>query len=295
MIEFKPLNDIRCELGEGPLYDDRRNALFYCDILARAVHSVDLTSGAHRRWSFPSEVGSIGLAESGRLVVALRHSLGLFDPDDESFREIATVESERGADTRLNDGKVGPDGAFWVGTMDDRPRSDKQPIAALYRVTAAGAVERKADGIITSNGLAFSPNGHTMFHTDSRAAWIDRWDIDPATGAISNRTRIARLDEATGRPDGGATDAEGNYWSAGISAQRLNRFAPDGRLLESYPVPVAAPTMPCFGGADLKTLFVTNLRSGRAPELLARYPLSGITLVGASPVAGSPVTRFRDR
>ena len=295
MIDFKPLNDVRCALGEGPVYDDRRHALFQCDILARTVHRFDLATGARRQWTFPSEVGSIGLADSGRLVVALRHVVGLFDLADESFTEIARIETERGQDTRLNDGKVGPDGAFWVGTMDDRARPSKEPIGALYRVTADGKVERKVGALMISNGLAFSPDGKTMFHSDSRAGWLDRWDIDPATGAITNRKRIAKIDDATGRPDGGATDAEGNYWSAGISAQRLNRFAPDGHVLETYPVPVGAPTMPCFAGPDLKTLFVTSLRVGRAPDLLARFPLTGITIVGTSPVAGSPVTRFRDR
>jgi len=294
VIEFKPLNDVRCELGEGPVYDDRRHALFQCDIVGKTVHRFDLATGERQRWLFPSEVGSIGLAESGRLVVALRHAVGLFDPADESFHELAKIEAERGADTRLNDGKVGPDGAFWVGTMDDRAGT-RQPIGALYRVTADGTVEKKIDGLKVSNGLAFSPDGRTMFHSDSTAAWLDRWDIDVATGAIANRRRIAEMTEAMGRPDGGATDTDGNYWSAGISAQRLNKFAPDGRLIESYPVPVGAPTMPCFGGLDLKTLYVTSLRTGRSPEILARYPLTGITIEGPSPVAGSPVTRFRDR
>lgn len=295
MIDFKPLNDVRCELGEGPVYDDRNQALYQCDIVGKAVHRFDLATGATQRWSFPSEVGSIGLAESGRVVVALRHAVGLFDPSDESFEEIVAIETELGKDTRLNDGKVGPDGAFWVGSMDDRAVPVKEPLGSLYRVTADGKAEAKVRGLMISNGLAFSPDGRSMFHSDSRAGWLDRWNLDPATGAISNRTRIADLDEATGRPDGGATDANGDYWSAGISAQRLNRFAPDGRLLETYPVPVGAPTMPCFGGPDLKTLFVTSLRSGRAPELLAKYPLTGITIVGTSPIAGSPVTRFRDK
>jgi len=295
VIEFKPLNDVRCELGEGPVYDDRADALFQCDISGQAVHRFDLTTGAHRKWSFPSEVGSIGLSERGRLVVALRHVVGLFDIADGSFNPIAEIETTLDGNTRLNDGKVGPDGAFWVGSMDERPRPVDDPLGALYRVTADGRVEQKVTGLFTSNGMAFSPDGRSMFHTDTTPGWIDRWDFDPATGVISNRTRIAQQTEETGRPDGGATDADGNYWSAGPSAQRLNVFSPDGKLLETYPVPLAAPTMPCFGGKNLKRLFVTSLRRNRAAELLARYPLTGITLVGDSPVAGSPVTRFRDR
>ena len=169
-----------------------------------------------------------------------------------------------------------------------------QPIGALYRVDASGKAEKKIDGLMTSNGLAFSPDGKTMFHSDSRGQWVDRWDFDAASGEISNRRRIATPNEATGRPDGAATDAEGYYWSAGISAQRLNRFSPEGELVELFPVPVAAPTMPCFGGPDLKTLFVTSLRSGRSPEMLEKYPLTGIVIHAQSPVAGSPVSRFRD-
>lgn len=292
-LDFKPLNNIRCTLGEGPVYDDRRNALFYCDIVEKAVHAHFLDDDRTQSWSFESEVGSLGLAETGRLVVALRHVVGLFDPEGGIFEQIAEVEADNPA-TRLNDGKVGPDGAFWVGTMDDRDQPKKEPIGSLYRVTASGKVERKIEGLIVSNGLAFSPNGRTMFHSDSRGQWIDRWDFDPATGNISGRKRIAELDEATGRPDGGATDATGAYWSAGVSAARLNRFSPDGTLLEFHPVPVAGPTMPCFGGRGLDKLFVTSLRFGRAPERLEQYPLTGITVVADSRVAGAPVTRFND-
>jgi sugar lactone lactonase YvrE len=292
-LEFKPLDNTRCTLGEGPVFDDRRDALWWCDIAERAVHGFFLHEDRTETHRFESEVGSIGIAETGRLVVALRHEVGLFDPESGIFERIAEIEADN-PDTRLNDGKVGPDGAFWVGTMDDRNVTRKEPLGSLYRVDASGKVERKIEDVIVSNGLAFSPDGRTMFHSDSRGRWIDRWNFDAATGEISGRKRIAVLDDETGRPDGGATDATGAYWSAGVSAARLNRFSPEGELLESYPVPVAAPTMPCFGGPGLTRLYVTSLRVGRAPELLERYPLTGITIVADSPVAGSPVTRFRD-
>jgi sugar lactone lactonase YvrE len=294
MLDFKPLNDVRCQLGEGPAYDHRTDALYFCDIVQRTIHRVELKTGAKAQWTFPSEVGSLGVCESGRLVVALRHEVGIFDPKDGSYRKLAEIEAERGADTRLNDGKVGADGAFWVGTMDDVDRAAKEPIGSLYRVDASGKVERKITGLCVSNGLAFAPDGKTMFHSDSRRAWVDRWDFDAKTGAISNRRRLIDLDEATGRPDGGATDAEGCYWSAGVSAQRMNRIGPEGKILESHPIPVAGPTMPCFAGPGLRTMYVTSLRIGRSEALLAQYPLTGITLYAPSPVAGSPVTFFKD-
>lgn len=295
MIDFKPLNDVRCTVGEAPTWDERRNALWYVDIFGKTLHRWDLAPGKAAHWTFPTEVCSLGIAKSGRLLVALRDTVGLFDPDREDFAEIAGVERDK-PPTRLNDGKVGPDGAFWVGTMNDSedPEETTNASNALYRVTADGKVERKVEGVILSNGLAFSPDGRTMYFADTRGPWIDRWDLDPTTGVIANRVRIATPSNAEGRPDGGATDAEGCYWSAGISAQRLNRFTRDGKLVESIPVPLAGPTMPCFGGPDMKTLFVTNLTIARAPELLARYPLSGLTLVGRSPVAGAPVSLFSD-
>jgi sugar lactone lactonase YvrE len=294
-VQFRPLTEtIRCDLGECPVYDDTNDVVLFEDIPNKAIHSVDLKTAAKKSWTFASEVGSFGLASSGKLIVALRHVVGLFDRDDGSFTELATIERDN-PDTRLNDGKVGPDGAFWVGSMDNSGRPELKPIGALYRIDATGKVEKKADGVTVSNGLAWTADGKTMIHTDSRARWIDRWRFDPATGAIGERKRIVSdIPEEQGRPDGGAMDAEGCYWSAGVSAARLNRYDLDGKLLAQYAVPVAAPTMPCFAGPDMKTLFVTSLRLGRKPELLEKYPLTGITIVGRSDVAGVPVERFRD-
>jgi sugar lactone lactonase YvrE len=295
LVSFEPLTGRLFELGESPVYDDRRDALWFCDILKGAIHRVSLADNSMKSWTLVAPVGSFGLAESGRLVVALRHAVVLFDPETGHQERIAEIEADLGNDTRLNDGKVGPDGCFWVGSMDDRGKAAYEPLGSLYRVCADGKVEKKVDGLKISNGLAFSADGRWLFHSDTRGVWIDRWSLDPVSGALSNRQRIAEPSEVDGRPDGAAMDAEGFYWSAGISGQRLNRYAADGRLAGSIPVPVGAPTMPCFGGKGLRTLYVTSLRAGRTADLLARYPLTGAVLVGASPVAGVPVARFRDR
>lgn len=293
MTDFglRPLLPVRFQLAECPVYDDRTGRLLFCDITAGAIHAVEIASGAHQSWSFASVVASFGLCETGRLVVALRDSVVLFDPATGERRHLADVEADKPT-TRLNDGKVGPDGAFWVGSINEA--ADRAPIGGLYRIDASGRVETKVDGIKCSNGLAWTADGRTMFHTDTRGVWIDRWSFDPQTGAISGRTRIAEPDDTMGRPDGGATDVEGFYWSSGISASKLNRYAADGKLVESHEVPASAPTMPCFGGADGRTLFLTSLREGRTEEQLARYPLSGSVFFGTAPVAGVPAFRFRD-
>lgn len=281
----------RMQIGESPVWDGTRRRLYWCDIPERIVHAVDIDSGARRAWRFESEVGSFGLAASGRLVIALRDTVILFDAATEARSVVARIEPDVPT-SRTNDGKVGPDGAFWVGTMDERP--ERQPVAALYRVTADGAVARKIDGLKVSNGIAWSGDGRSMFHSDSRGPWIDRWRFDPQTGEISDRTRIVELDEAAGRPDGGATDVEGFYWSAGISAGCLNRFSPDGKLAMKIELPLPAPTMPCFGGDDMRTLFVTSLSIGLAGPALATQPLAGAILQMRVDVPGVPVGRFKD-
>ncbi|MCX5515317.1 gluconolaconase [Kaistia algarum] len=291
-LGLRPLLPTLFQLAECPVYDALAGRLLFCDILKGDIHAVELATGAHRSWSFPSLVASFGLTEGGKFVVALKHSVVLFDPENGESRLLAEVGADKPT-ARLNDGKVGPDGAFWVGSINEAP--DKAPIGALYRIDASGKVETKVEGIKASNGLAWTADGRTMFLSDTRGVWIDRWNFDPATGAMSGRTRIAEPDDAGGRPDGGATDMDGFYWSAGISAAKLNRYAPDGKLVASFAVPAAAPTMPAFGGPDGRSLFVTSLREGRSAEQLAAYPLSGSVFEGRAPVAGVPAFRFKDR
>ena len=290
-LAFACIADLKCRLGESPVYDEKADRLWFVDIPSRRLHLRELADGAMRAWDFDSEVCSLGLAASGRLVIALRDATILFDPESGARQELCRIEAER-PETRLNDGKVGPDGAFWVGSMDDR--RDKEPVGALYRVDGGGNVERKVEGLTISNGLAWTADGEIMLHADSRGPWIDRWRFDRWTGAISDRSRFAEPDDSVGRPDGGSFDAEGFYWSAGVSAGRLNRFAPDGGIAEWHALPVPAPTMPCFGGRDFRMLYLTSLREGRPPELIERAPLSGGLFEAAAPVAGFAAWRFLD-
>lgn len=283
-MEFRVLAPLGSRVGESPVWDDRRGALFVCDILAPAIHLVTLDGAVQATWRFDRPAGSIGLTESGRLIVALGRDLAVFDPDTGSLAPLASVPEPES--NRLNDGKVGPDGCFYVGSMDDRP--EKEPVGALYRVSAHGVVERLASGFRVSNGLAWSPDGRRLYHSDSRGSFIDALDFDPATGGLGERRRFADLDDVSGRPDGAACDAAGGYWSAGVFAGVLNHFAPDGTLAARYPVPVRAPTMPCFCGPDLRLLALTSLSEG----LPAGGEHDGHLLIAEAQVAGTPVSRM---
>ncbi|MGI3170883.1 SMP-30/gluconolactonase/LRE family protein [Pseudooceanicola sp. C21-150M6] len=289
------LLDCRQQLGEGPVWDDRRNCLWWVDIKAGRIHMLDPETMHTAAHEMGEDVGSIGLCQSGRIVVALRRSVILFDPDSGARTPLADFD-RLGAEERLNDGKVGPDGAFWVGAMHETEIALMQPISSLYRIAPDGTVTEEVTGLKVSNGLAWTPDGRTMYHTDSCAPWLDRWDFDPATGAKTNRTRIAEPQEAIGRPDGAAADADGRYWSAGVSASRLNIWSRDGELLDTIQIPgCPKPTMPCFGGPDLKTVFVTGHRNQMTPEVLASYPHAGSLFVFRATVAGAEVARFADR
>lgn len=286
--DFELVWDSRCAVAESPTWDAPNRRLLFADIEGRRINALSVDTGARDSWEFPEVVGSFGLCRSGRLVVAQRHHVVLFDPRTGTLTDLTQRVDEPPAN-RLNDGKVGPDGAFWVGGMDGN--SPRQKIAALYRVTADGRIDKVEEGYACSNGLAWSPDGRTMYHSDSTPGIIEAWDFDPATGGRSNRRVLATLTSSDGRPDGAATEMDGNYWSAGPSAGVLNCFSPDGALLRKWEFPVPGPTMPCFAG---EWMFVTSLREGKSADVLTAHPALGGLFRAKAPAAGAPVAVFAD-
>lgn len=276
---------LRLKSGESPVWDDRENALFFVNIHGRSLHRFDLHSHELRTWTMPAEIGSLGLRERGGAIVALRSGVHFFDFETERLELIAHPENHLPGN-RLNDGKVSPEGRFWIGSMDDRPA--KEPRGSLYCINPDGTCRQATTGFVTSNGLAWSPDGRTLFHSDSRKMFIEAYDYDPATGAISNQRQLCQLSEEAGRPDGAAVDAEGFYWSAGCSAGCLNRMTPSGVIVEKIAVPVACPSMVCFGGPDMKTLFVTSLHRDKSDD-----PLAGSLLSFRVEIPGVAVGRFK--
>jgi len=290
LTQVRCVLDAKAMLGESPVWSAEEQALYWVDIIGATLNRLDPATAATRTWTMPESIGSCGLRANGGAVVALRNGFHLFDFGTERLTFLADPEADEPR-TRFNDGKVSPDGRFWAGTMDDNP--DRRPIGALYRLDPDHSWHKMLDGLIVSNGLAWSADGRTMFHSDSRGQVINAYEYDLAAGTIANKRVVARPTEEIGRPDGGATDMEGFYWSAGISAGVLNRWAPDGRLDRRIPLPCAAPTMPCFGGADMKTIFITSLRQNVSAEKLAAKPLSGGIFALEVEVPGVPVAKFK--
>lgn len=280
---FAPVLDFSAALGECPLWSVAEQALYFVDIKRCRIHRYDPATAALGTMELPEEVGCIGLAEGGGFIAGLRSGLWRIDADGKLLRKLADNPEDQ-AISRFNDGGVDPAGRFIAGTVDE---TREKGIASLYRYDSHGLV-RFAEGLLTSNGVAFSPDGRRLYHSDTLRYTLYTYDYDPAAGVATNRRVFARFGSQTdkGRPDGGAVDAEGCYWTALYEGGRVQRYAPDGTLLAEYPVPAKCPTMIAFGGPDLRTLYCTSASVGRPDEELVEYPLSGALFSMRTEVAG---------
>jgi sugar lactone lactonase YvrE len=286
-----------CLLGESPFWQPDEAALYWCDIPGKALHRWHPETSAHRVWALESEPGCCAPLPGGDILLAMRDGLFRFDPKLGQRKRLAAPPYDAKRE-RFNDGKADPQGRLWVGTIYE-PRD--APKAALYR-WGAGKLQRMAGDITVSNGLAFSPDGRTMLWSDTFAHCIFALDFDGAEGSLSRRRVFAEFPQKVpgqdlaqygGRPDGAAMDAEGACWVAMFEGQRLLRLAPDGKVLQTLELPVRCPTMPCFGGPDLRTLYVTTARSNRPADELAAQPLAGCVLSTRVEVPGLPVNFAR--
>jgi sugar lactone lactonase YvrE len=263
------------------------------DIPGMQLHRWDPNCRKHRSWAMDSETGCLAPLASGGLLLAQRHGLVKFDPDNGCSRFWLAPPYDP-AKERFNDGKVDPHGRLWVGTIYE-PR---QPaIATLMRLERSG-LQLIARDCTVSNGLAWSPDGRTAYWSDTFAHCIYAFDLDEQGLPISerrlwhtfaDRAADTPIENYGGRPDGAAMDAEGCYWSALFEGQRLVRIAPSGELLQSISLPVRCPTMPCFGGPDGRILFITTARQNRPEAELAQQPLAGRVLYRRVDVPGAPV------
>lgn len=253
------LPDVTCGLAEGPVWDDRAGRFYWVDIKAPCLHGFDPDTGDHHSWDWPETVSCCGLAEDGRVLLAGLSGIWAFDPDTGARAVVYDIPALPDG-LRTNDGKVGPDGAFWVSTMHDV--SDRGPVGVVMRVAPDGEVRVMLEGITTANGMEWSPDGRTFYLADTRELWVDCWEYDPETVTLSNRRRFITLGEGDGKPDGAGLGANGSYWLCGIYAGLVHQFAADGTRIGHVSVPAEMVTMPCFGGKDMRTMLITSLHRG---------------------------------
>ncbi len=282
--------DSRCELGEGPFWHPLQDRLFWFDILNKTLFSATAGGIMVDRFTFDATVSAAGVIDADNLAIASAAGLYRLQLSTDT-RELITPLEPDSTTTRSNDGRVNPAGGFWIGTMGLKDPG-KVPAGALYQVRG-GAVTTLLSDLMIPNCTCFSPDGRQAYFADTPTGIIRKVTIDPDTGLPTGEWTEFAGAEHRGSPDGAVVDAEGFVWNARWGGSCVIRFAPDGRVDRIVEVPASQVTCPAFGGADLKTLYLTSARDGLSAEALADEPGAGGVFAIEVDVPGQPESLFR--
>lgn len=266
-----PLNDLRCDLGEGAFWHPLRGAFFWVDITGCRLHSLA------QSWKFDEMVSAMGWVDHDHLVIATETRLALFDLISGESRTLCALEAER-ADTRSNDGRADPQGGFWIGTMGKRAQKG---VGAIWR-WKDGELRRLFSDLSIPNAISFTPDGHTACFTDTPTRRVMRVGLDAEGWPKGAPQCWLDLSKDKLNPDGAVFDAMGQFWVAQWGAGRVAAYAPDGSFVQSIAFPALHTSCPAFGGTGLEQLFCTTAREGRAHLT----DLDGAAFVTRAPVQG---------
>lgn len=296
-----------CTLGESPFWHPQEQRLYWVDILGNQIHRLHWESRVQESWEMPQEACCIAPARSGGLVIALRDGFYRGRHWGGDVTPLATVGTGHfdfdPKITRFNDGKCDPLGRFWCGTMCEPRTASSGQLFSLEMVEGRAHVELQASGTFVSNGLAFALDRSQVYWSDSFGHVLYSFDWEADRRKLTHQRRLIDFphkDAAMfyGRPDGATMDAQGRYYVCLMEGGAILQLlpTPEPQLLMSIRIatPVSCPTMPCFGGPDLKTLFVTSLRENRTPEQLSAEPHLGHVFAMQTNTAGVPVDFFND-
>jgi len=279
-------------LGEGVLWCDRTQRLFWTDILGATLWRYTPASGETHSWPMPERLATFALTnDDDRLLLGLASQLAWFTFSTQVVTPICVVEADLPR-TRLNDGRCDRFGRFVFGTKNDAP--DLAPCCSFYRLNTDLTLEKlPLPSIAISNSIGFSPDGHTMYYCDSPTRTIRCCDYETGDGIIGNDRLFADLRQQPGVPDGSTVDRDGYLWNAQWGGYRVLRLAPDGGIDRIVEVPVAQPSCVALGGALLDTLYVTTARESLSAQALLAEPAAGgvfeLRLTGSY---GLPESRF---
>lgn len=295
-MQARIIFDAQDVVGESIVWSGDEQALYWVDIGGRRIHRLEVESSRHDTWSTPDFPTSIGLRRDGGFIVGLCREVCLWRPGG-TFETFAVPEPDRPGN-RLNEGRVAPDGSFWVSTMQNNLNPDASPrnmdahVGAVYRIDPSGeVVQLTPNEYGITNTMAWT-SGNRFLFADTLANEIYAFDYDPAAKAISNRRIIVR-GFARGLPDGSCLDSEDALWNCRVvGGAAVARFSETGDLLGLVELPVSWPTSCTFGGRDLKTLYVTSARFTMTPEHLAAHPEEGSLLAVETGIRGVPEPKF---
>jgi sugar lactone lactonase YvrE len=278
--------------GEGPVWDAEEQALYWIDITDPKLYKRREGDGLVTSWPIPCTIGALALRKAGGAIVALRTGFAFFDFESGKAETIVDPEKDI-PNTRFNDGKCDKRGRFWCGTCHEvTDPNDRRPIGSLYRLDPDLSCHRMLGEIRTSNGIDWSPDGRTMYYTDTPTLRIDAFEFDVDSNTLGSRRMFAEIPSGAGRPDGLTVDAEGYIWSAHFDGWRVTRYEPNGSVDRVIQLPVKNVTSCAFGGADLKTLYITTATEDLSPEELIQQPLAGGLFALRTTVSGLPMNKF---
>jgi len=270
-MKYECLVDAKAIIGEGPVWDERNNCLYWVDIAGCLIHRYDPDTGRNEQCTLAKMVGAIALRQDGSLIAALADCLATVDFASGAVTEIWKAVTEDG--NRFNDGKCDPDGRFWAGTMS---LTGRQGTGSLYCMDRNLAVHKVLSGISISNGLAWSSDKKYVYYIDSPTKEIWRFDYDPAQAILGNKQTVIRIAPGEGLPDGMTIDRQDRLWVAQWGGSRVCCYDPvNGSKVSEIFFPVEQVSSCAFGGPDLKDLYVTTARNTLSDEALRRQPEAG--------------------
>jgi len=287
-MKIERLPTVHCMVGEGPVWDIAERALYFIDIVGKAVHRYDPGTEQTRSWAVGQIIGSMALRERGGAIVALKDGISTLDLVSGAVEPLVAAEHIHPR-AQMNDGKVDRRGRFVVGSGDSDIRNC-QPYGTLYSLHTDGSLHELDRGIAISNGPCWSPDNKTLYFSDSLPYRIYAYDYDIDSGEVANRRLFADTRSLGGIPDGATVDADGLMWMAICEGAKVVAYRPDGRIERTIDMPVKLPASVMFGGPKLEDLYVTSID----PKLLGRESDGGgalfrITGLGAR---GIPELRY---
>lgn len=276
-------------LGEGPVWDETLEKLYWVDILSGEYHLYDPATRSLETFEIGEHLGALALRETGGLVLATQSGFAFHDPNSGKTTKINNPELNL-TGNRFNDGKCDPAGRFWAGTMSYDLNEEAGSLYCLYPDLS---VELKLPDVTISNGLAWNRKSDKFYFIDTPSYNLYSFDYDQSTGKISNRSVVRHFEEEMGFPDGMTIDEEDFLWIAFYGGGKVIRIDPlNGDTVFEIRVPVPKPTSCTFGGPNLNELYITTCREHMTQKELEAWPLSGSLFKVIVPAKGLPPHRF---
>lgn len=282
--------DARAELGEGTLWDIQQQHLFWIDILGKKLHFYTPETGENNTFSFDQPVGTVVPKSETEVLLALHDGIYSFNYTTENLFRISDLEAERKGN-RFNDGKCDPLGRFWIGSVSCD--CNVPGAGSLYRIEADLRVTKILSDLTIANGICWSSRKNEMYYIDSPTHEVWRFDYDPSTGDITNRSTVVYIPEEEGIPDGMTIDSQDNLWVAHFGGGKIGCYSSStGKKLSEVSVPARQVTSCAFGGPKLDTLYISTARVGLDDSALRKQPLAGGLFQAFPGVQGVPAPYF---